>query len=106
MGRGKRPLDWGAVKDCAVFTLGMAAAVWAECPPVCAALVVAVLVLSLWPARSKGRYYRVCPYCGANLDPGEVCDCPKENRPGAVSTEAVAIPFHAYCISAGGGCQA
>jgi len=20
-------------------------------------------------------YYRTCPYCGANLDPGEVCDC-------------------------------
>ncbi len=21
--------------------------------------------------------YRVCPDCGANLDPGEVCDCRK-----------------------------
>jgi len=20
-------------------------------------------------------YYRECPYCGANLDPGERCDC-------------------------------
>lgn len=20
--------------------------------------------------------YRTCPHCGANLDPGEVCDCP------------------------------
>lgn len=20
-------------------------------------------------------YYRVCPDCGANLDPGETCDC-------------------------------
>lgn len=20
-------------------------------------------------------YYKVCPYCGANLDPGEICDC-------------------------------
>lgn len=19
--------------------------------------------------------YRECPYCGANLDPGELCDC-------------------------------
>lgn len=19
--------------------------------------------------------YRECPYCGANLDPGEICDC-------------------------------
>lgn len=21
-------------------------------------------------------YYYTCPYCGANLDPGEKCDCP------------------------------
>lgn len=21
-------------------------------------------------------YFRTCPYCGANLDPGEICDCP------------------------------
>jgi len=20
-------------------------------------------------------YYRVCPFCGAHLDPGETCDC-------------------------------
>ena len=20
-------------------------------------------------------YYRICPYCGAHLDPGERCDC-------------------------------
>lgn len=24
-------------------------------------------------------YYRVCPCCGAHLDPGEVCDC-RENE--------------------------
>lgn len=23
-------------------------------------------------------YYWTCPYCGANLDPGESCDCQKE----------------------------
>ena len=22
--------------------------------------------------------YKKCPYCGANLDPGEKCDCEKE----------------------------
>lgn len=22
--------------------------------------------------------YRICPYCGAALDPGEVCDCKSE----------------------------
>ncbi len=21
------------------------------------------------------RYYRECPFCGANLDPSEICDC-------------------------------
>ena len=22
-------------------------------------------------------YYRTCPYCGSNLDPGEECECRK-----------------------------
>lgn len=22
--------------------------------------------------------YRICPYCGAALDPGEICDCKRE----------------------------
>lgn len=25
-------------------------------------------------------YYRVCPRCGCNLDPGERCDCEDEKR--------------------------
>lgn len=25
-------------------------------------------------------YYRVCPECGCNLDPGEKCDCKKEKE--------------------------
>ena len=25
-------------------------------------------------------YYRVCPICGAHLDPGERCDCQDEER--------------------------
>ena len=24
-------------------------------------------------------YYWTCPYCGANLDPGEKCDCDKSD---------------------------
>ena len=24
-------------------------------------------------------FYRKCPYCGANLDPGERCDCTSSN---------------------------
>ena len=30
---------------------------------------------------SKDTYYWTCPYCGANLDPGESCDCRKEEDP-------------------------
>lgn len=26
-------------------------------------------------------YYRTCRICGAHLDPGEVCDCKKEDKP-------------------------
>jgi hypothetical protein len=26
----------------------------------------------------RHTYYRTCPECGANLDPGEKCDCQKE----------------------------
>lgn len=34
-------------------------------------------------------YYHTCPYCGANLDPGERCDCRDEEKelPGATNTE-------------------
>ena len=33
-------------------------------------------------------FYRTCPHCGANLDPGERCDCQdKEKAPiGAANT--------------------
>ncbi len=27
--------------------------------------------------RESVSNYRICPHCGANLDPGEVCDCQK-----------------------------
>jgi len=26
------------------------------------------------------RYYHTCPCCGANLDPGERCDCEDANE--------------------------
>ena len=29
---------------------------------------------------SEGKYYHTCPDCGANLDPGEKCDCQKEKK--------------------------
>ena len=31
-------------------------------------------------------YYRTCLYCGAHLDPGEVCECKKEAALGATNT--------------------
>lgn len=33
------------------------------------------------------RYYRTCPCCGANLDPGEICDCKTESRAAKPQTE-------------------
>lgn len=32
-------------------------------------------------------YYRTCPYCGSNNDPGEACDCRAE-------TKKEAAPLH------------
>ena len=34
----------------------------------------------------KHTYYTTCPYCGANLDPGERCDCPRAS-PGGYPSE-------------------
>jgi predicted amidophosphoribosyltransferase len=36
------------------------------------------------------RYYRVCPECGAHLDPNEICeDCREKNRGArAANTDA------------------
>lgn len=33
-------------------------------------------------------YYKICPNCGAALDPGEVCDCQKEAAPDATNIES------------------
>lgn len=34
-------------------------------------------------------YYKTCPICGANLDPGESCDCQdKKAAPGTANTES------------------
>lgn len=30
----------------------------------------------------KHTYYTICPYCGAHLDPGERCDCPRASPGG------------------------
>lgn len=36
-------------------------------------------------------YYNTCPICEANLDPGEKCDCTRENPKEAFPAEAVKI---------------
>lgn len=30
----------------------------------------------------KHTYFTTCPYCGAHLDPGERCDCPRASPGG------------------------
>ena len=32
-------------------------------------------------------FYNTCQYCGANLDPGEYCDCKKAATPEPTATE-------------------
>lgn len=32
--------------------------------------------------------YRKCPFCGANLDPGEICDCKEKAAPDVEDPEA------------------
>lgn len=32
-------------------------------------------------------YYRICPNCGAALDPGELCDCKEKAAQGATNTQ-------------------
>lgn len=31
--------------------------------------------------RRGGGFYRQCPNCGASLDPGETCECTKQETP-------------------------
>lgn len=39
------------------------------------------------------KQYNTCPYCGANLDPGERCDCPRAAPGGCKScTSAKSAP--------------
>jgi len=33
-------------------------------------------------------YYRICPECGAHLDPGEICDCIKDAALRAGTSES------------------
>ena len=36
-------------------------------------------------------HYRICPDCGAHLDPGEICEClAEENAAGGAATPSTA----------------
>ena len=37
-------------------------------------------------------YYHTCPYCGANLDPGERCDCERGEKPSGKHHSEKAAP--------------
>lgn len=43
-------------------------------------------------------YYRPCPYCGDNLDPGEICDCQKKEdaAPELEPPEAAQVNIYHY----------
>lgn len=43
--------------------------------------------------------YRKCPYCGANLDPGEICDCREKAAPGEQDREAAQVNDFTYNYS-------
>ena len=51
--------------------------------------------------------YRTCPYCGANLDPCERCDCQDEKKEAApaASETTSGIDTHRQFISACPGSQ-
>ena len=36
-------------------------------------------------------YFKICPYCDANLDPGEKCDCGNK-RPYIRQTKSYRVP--------------
>lgn len=39
-------------------------------------------------------YYKKCPDCGANLDPGERCDCEQKTTPGGGTPRAATMQDH------------
>lgn len=71
-----------------LFILFILAAAAVDSSPVAGAVCLEALAI-LCLLNKKGRRttmgYKTCPYCGAHLDPGEVCDCQTEvatSQPG------------------------
>ena len=55
-------------------------------------------------------FYRVCPFCNAALDPGEICDCKKEAALDAANIQSgkvEQVSHHSTTIltAADGCCQ-
>ena len=42
------------------------------------------------------NYYKVCPHCGAHLDPGEPCDC--EDEMGCRSDSTISTAARNCCM--------
>lgn len=60
-------------------------------------------VIEMTVGKGKTMMYRTCPYCGANLDPGEHCDrqeC-RERLIGARSNSRQAIVFKSKEVNHG-----
>ena len=47
-------------------------------------------------------YYDTCPYCGANLDPCEKCDCQENNKSKEENTY---VRHENYCNCRGSLCS-
>ena len=41
-------------------------------------------------------YYRTCPYCGSNNDPGEACDCRTETKKESAPAQRERTQANAY----------
>ena len=41
-------------------------------------------------------YYRECPHCHCNLDPGEVCDCPRKEEDVRTAVARPVRPMRPY----------
>lgn len=50
-------------------------------------------------------YFRVCPFCGSNLDPGEICDCKTEKDAETAQRTAVRPAIAQVGVNAGSGTE-
>lgn len=41
-------------------------------------------------------FFRICPGCGSNLDPGETCECSRWDKPEHQQAESGGVPLTVY----------